>query len=400
MVPHWPTSSTRVRGWLWLSWLLISALALTPARAQTLPPIVDRNFSLDAYDGVAIGSVRIIGMGGAAIATAEGSSGTLLNVAAPAVRSATARGSWDWDFHLDAVTTTAASDPQNSGFVDAGNSTTVTGGIAGVVHNWGAALVGTTVFSSSRGVGSEQLDTALGRVKFAVARAFANEAYTIGAALRGGLFDVETASGRPLFRLRGIGIEAGALWRPFRQDVRIGASAALPVSGADVTSSGCDPLDCEGHILPRRIVVPWQFGVGAAYRIGPTRWDQRVNEAFRDERSFVIAADVIVTGATANGAGLEAFARGLLQRSGRSIAMSPRLGGELELFPGRLRLRAGTYWEPPRLVDISGRIHATAGAELRWLQFELFGPRRLRIAVTVDGARRYLNAGLSLGFWQ
>lgn len=399
MVRHWPTSPTRVRGWHCLSWLIVSALALPDAHAQALPAITDRNFSLDAYDGVAIGSVRIIGMGGAAIATAEGSSGTLLNVAAPAVRSATARGSWDWDFHLDAVTTTSASDPQNSGFADAGNSTTVTGGISGVVHNWGAALVGTSIVGSSRGVGSEQLDTALSRVKFAVARAFANEAYTVGAALRGGIFDVETASGQPLFQLRGIGIEAGALWRPFQQDLRIGASAALPVSGADVTSAECDPLDCAGYILPRRIVVPWQFGVGGAYRIGPTRWNQRVNAAFRDERSLVIAADVIVTGATANGAGLEAFARGLLQRSGKSIAVSPRLGGELELFPGRLRLRAGTYWEPARLADISGRIHATGGAELRWLQFNLFGPRRLRIAVTIDGARRYLNAGLSLGFW-
>lgn len=398
-MPHRPTFSKRTSHWVWLSCAVVTALTLGRARSQGLPQISDRNFALDTYDGVAIGSVRIIGMGGAAIATAEGSSGTLLNVAAPAVRSATSRGWWDWDFHLDAVTTTAASDPNNSGFSDVGGTSTVTGGLAGVFGNWGIAVVGTTFLNSGRNAGSDQLDIALHRVKLAVARTFANEAYTVGVAVRGGMFDVATAMGEPLFRLTGFGIEAGGLWRPFRQDLRIGASAALPVSGTDVISGGCDPLDCAGYILPKQVGVPWRLGVGAAYRLAFTQWNQRVQAAFRDERSLVIAADIVVTGPTEDGAGLEAFTRGLLQRSGRSAAVSPRLGGEFEWLPGRLRLRAGTYWEPARLTGTSGRIHGTAGAEVRWLQFNLFGPRRLRFSFTIDVSRKYINGGLSLGFW-
>lgn len=374
------------------------AVRLPGALAQPLPAITDRNFSLDAYDGVALGTVRIIGMGGAAVATAEGSAGTLLNPAAPAVRTATSNDWWDIDFHLDAVATTATTDRDNSGFRGTDGSTTATAGISGIVGTWGLALVG-TLLTSSAGVGSDRVDTGLFRGKIALARTFADEAYTFGIAVRAGLLTVESSTGQQLFRISGQNLELGGLWRPYQNDLRIGASVALPISGTSVDASGCDPMDCAGHILPSRVVVPWQTAVGAAYRVAPSAWNQHVNAAFRDERSLLIATDLVITGAVDQGAGLQAFARGLLQRSGTSISVSPRLGGELELFPGRLRLRGGTYWEPARLEDTRGRIHGTAGIEVRWLQFDLFGPRRLRLSLTFDGARHYINAGLSLGFW-
>ena len=376
----------------------VVGLELPSAFAQALPEITDRNFSLDAYDGVALGTVRIIGMGGAAVATAEGSAGTQLNPASPAVRSATSNDWWDLDFHLDAVTTTTTTDRDNSGFTGADGSTTATTGISGIAGPWGLALVANGLTASS-GVGSNRIDTELFRAKFALARTFGNEAYTFGLAVRAGLLKVDSSTGQPLLRIGGQNLEFGGLWRPYQKDLRVGASVALPISGTNVDATGCDPMDCAGHILPSRVVVPWHTALGVAYRVAPSQWNQHVTASFRDERSLLVATDLVITGAVIHGAGLEAFARGLLQRSGTSVSISPRLGTELELFPGRLRLRAGAYWEPARLEDTRGRIHGTAGVEVRWLQFDLFGPRRLRLSLTVDSARHYLNGGLSIGFW-
>ncbi len=369
------------------------------AAAQELPPITDREFALDAYDGVAIGSIRIVGMGGAALATAEGSAGTLLNAAAPAVRPATSTAGWDWDFHLDALSSTGTSDHDNSGRAGTDSTTITTFGLAGVLGDWGLAVVGTTLGGSSPGLTGERLDVSLARAKLALARTFRNEAYTAGVALRVGTFSLTSTAAGELFSITGSSLELGGMWRPYRGDARVGLAAALPVTGTQVDTSACDPMACAGHVLPERMTVPWQVAIGAAYRLAPTRWNQWVGGDFRDERSVLFAADLVLTGAVADGAGLEAFGRGELQRSGRSVVVSPRLGAEYEWLPGRLRLRAGTYWEPARLAGSAGRVHGTAGLEVRWLQFALWGQRRLRLSFTFDGARRYQNGGVSVGFW-
>ena len=88
-----------------------------------------------------------------------------------------------------------------------------------------------------------------------------------------------------------------------------------------------------------------------------------------------------------------------LQATGQHVGVSPRVGAEFEWLPGRLRVRAGSYWEPARFADVNGRIHATLGIEARAFEFSLFGPRRGRITLTGDVASRYNNVGLSVGFW-
>jgi hypothetical protein len=147
--------------------------------------------------------------------------------------------------------------------------------------------------------------------------------------------------------------------------------------------------------------VPWSVAVGAAYRFAPTPWNPRVDTLFRDERALLIAADVVVTGAVRDGHGLEAFARHRMQRSGRHVVVSPRLGAELELIPGWLRVRAGTYWEPARFDAVSGRLHGTTGFDLRL--FEVPVGRRVyrpHLSLVIDAAPRYGNLGVSIGFWR
>jgi hypothetical protein len=120
---------------------------------------------------------------------------------------------------------------------------------------------------------------------------------------------------------------------------------------------------------------------------------------FRDEQAVTLAADLVVTGATGNGYGIEAFGMQQLQRSGASVALSLRGVVEYEWLPGRLRLRGGAYWEPARFDGVGGRFHTTVGAELAVWQFYFLGQRRLRLAFTADVASRYRNAGVSIGFW-
>jgi hypothetical protein len=205
---------------------------------------------------------------------------------------------------------------------------------------------------------------------------------------------------KTLFTLTGAGLDAGATWKPKDLPLRIGVSAQSEVSGTNVASSDCDPLNCAGFILPSGVDVPWELAAGIAWRHGATPWNQRIAGRWRDERELIVEADVVVDGPVSNGAGVEAFLQKELQFSGRDPSVSPRLGAEYEWIPGWLRVRAGTYWEPARFYDRDGRLHATLGLDVRLFSFGFWGdPYRLRLSAAADAADRYGNAALSLGFW-
>ncbi len=386
--------------------LVLLVASAGSARGQAFPPIEDRDFALDLYSGAALGSVRIVGMGGTAVATAEGSAGTLANPASAAVRLTTSKGSWDWDFHLDALSAAFASDFDNNGVsgVDEFGTTLETFGLAGMLEGWGLAAVGTSESTVVRGQGTDaKLIARTERIKLAIAKEFLDRAFTVGAAIKIGAFELdEEIGGRSaaLFGMSGGGLELGGLWRPPGSDLRVGATVAFPVTGREVDTGGCDPDDCEGYILPERIGVPWEVAAGVAWRIAPTRWNQQVATDYRDERAVLLAADLVLTGPVADGHGLEAFGQQQLQRSGRKTVASLRLGAEYEWLPGRLRLRGGTYWEPGRFTGIDGRLHATLGVELSLFQFSVWRwTFRARVSVTGDIAVRYGNAGVSIGLW-
>jgi len=394
--------------------------ALGRPAAADFPSVTDPAYAIDLYTGGALGNTRIVGMGGAAVASAEGSAGTLVNPAAPAVRAATSTESWDWDFHVDYLSSVKASDWDNNG--DVGRNGTgvgsVTGGLAFMLGDWGLAVVvneQTTDFSvldddpATPEIETHPAQAAAIQGKVALARTFLHEQITIGLAARFGTFefrDQDRAVGdKRLFEITGGSAEAGAVWRPWLRDVRVGGAVALPVDGSNVTIDGnCTLMDCNGYILPEHVAVPWQITAGAAYRFAPTEWNQWVGGHWRDERSLMVELDVAITGASANAFGLEKFADHKLQRSGRDVAYSVRAGAEYEWLPGRLRVRAGSYWEPGRFLDaggapVAGRVHGTFGVEGRLFQFNLWGPRRGRISLTGDLARHYANIGASIGFW-
>jgi hypothetical protein len=372
------------------------------ARAAEWPMIADRAYSIDLHIGAAFASPRAIGMGGAAVAGAEGANGMLANPAGVAVRPRSARGNWDWDFSADTFVPTLQSDYDNDGNPQAPKHAVEVGeaGLLGFFRAWGLGITAASVvYKVDPGDGNpEPVEIEATRLRFLLGRSFLEEALTIGLSVRLANFGAARARA-PLFSEFGASAEAGVVVAPRNRAYRFGLRGAPRVNGTDLTTM-CDPLNCQGYILPGRAVAAWEVAAGAAYRFGQTPWNAPVAGRFLDERAWVLAADVVVTGPVDDGAGIEAFSQRRLQPSGRRVVASVRAGAEHETFPGRLRLRAGGYWEPARLEQATGRAHVTGGFEVRLFSFHFWGAeRRLAISSAVDGARRYLTIALALGFW-
>ncbi len=398
---------------VWIRRLLPVAACLAASRAHADPPtspITDSNYSIELYDGVALGNTAVVGMGGATVALAIGTAGTLFNPSAPAVKPTTDTDTWSWDYHLDYLNGSLSTDYDNNGFTNVeGGTSVLTGGLGLRVGEWAGAVTLTqqyapvvdSMYTTSAGR-TVPLQASVLRVQLALARWVERLDTAIGVSATTALFqlapDCTGDDCGSLFDVSGAGLELGATWVPREQSFRIGAALASPIQGGDV--SGCDPMDCAGWILPEKIVSPWRLAVGGAYRFADTHWNQLVGGYFRDEKSLTLAADLIVSGSSPNAFGLEAFGQHELQRSGRHPAFGVRGGAEYEWLPGRLRVRGGSYWEPGRFVGVGGRLHVTFGVELRVFQFWFWGSqRRGRLTLTTDVADHYRNAGFSVGFW-
>jgi hypothetical protein len=398
---------------VWIGRLLPLAAFLAASRADADPPtspITDSNYSIELYDGVALGNTAVVGMGGATVALASGTAGTLFNPSAPAVKPTTDTDTWSWDYHLDYLNGSLSTDYDNNGFTSAeGGTSVLTGGLGLRVGEWAGAITATqqyaplvdAMYTTSAGR-SVPLQASVLRIQLALARWVERLDTAIGVSATSALFqlapDCTGTDCGSLFDVSGAGLEIGATWVPREQSFRIGAALASPIRGGDV--SGCDPMDCAGWILPEKIVSPWRLAVGGAYRFATTDWNQLVGGYFRDEKSLTLAADLIVSGSSPNAYGLEAFGQHELQRSGRNTSVGVRGGAEYEWLPGRLRVRGGSYWEPGRFVGVSGRLHVTFGLEVRVFEFWFWGSqRRGRLSLTSDLADHYRNGGLSIGFW-
>ena len=389
--------------------LVSVALLAVAAPVAANPAIVDRNYAIDLFEGVALGNSATVAMGGASAANAFGTSGTLVNPSAPAVRRTTDTDTWSWDYHLDYLNASLSKDYDNNGVVSSGSGlAALTLGLGGRWHDWGIAVTGSTqnapIADAMFPLGGVNytMSATTSRVKLAIAKWVPELDMAIGVAADLGELSVKGDCTSPqceLFTINGGGVEGGATWIPRRQNYRLGAALRSRIIGGNVAAENCDPMSCEGFILPDQVVQGGQLVVGGAYRWAPEPWNQLVGGTFRDERSVTVVSDLVVTGSVPHGYGLEAFGQHELQRSGKYVNYSLRGGVEYEWLPGRLRLRAGSYWEPGRFEDVGGRLHATFGIEVRVFEVYLWGRRRGRITLTGDVAERYQNEGISIGFW-
>jgi hypothetical protein len=117
---------------------------------------------------------------------------------------------------------------------------------------------------------------------------------------------------------------------------------------------------------------------------------------------WLITADVLVIGASPDAVGIDGFLEQELRRVGQEVSVGVRLGSEIELWPGWIKLRGGGYMEPGRAAGVGPRFHGTAGLDLRLFTWDLFGwvdPFTVRVGGMVDFASRYFNWGVGVGLW-
>jgi hypothetical protein len=386
-----------------LPWLARAAWGQDPPPPQ-LPPITSRDFQIDLFEQPALGSPRLIAMSGAINSVAAGAAGLYTNPASAAVRPETRADKFAWNVYFSTYAPVSGQDFNNNGqpITSVRRSLLGAAGLLLQYDKWGLSLdLGYTAHEIAPEAGG-----GLGIRSFiphvVLARSLLDDELAVGLGLRGGALNVYTLQeDRTLFTRIGGSAELGAVWKPRARDLRLAVSGGLPVyTGAVAVRSGCDPASCQGYILPRGAVVPWDAIVGGAWRLSATRWNDPVSTDYRDERSLTVAFDLSVMGSVSDGYGMEALAARQLQPSGRHITLTPRLGLEGEVLPGWLRLRAGSYHEGARFEGIPGRWHGTAGGEARLFSFRLFGhERRPALSFAGDVAPRYHNVGLSIGLW-
>lgn len=427
---RWRGKVWRVFGWLWLLGLLLSPIGSSDAHAQDFPEPTNRQFTLDIYDGTAIGSAKIVGMGGVSAATAMGSSGILTNPAAAGIRLTTSNDTWDWDWHFDTQTPGLGSDPDNNGIEEEEAleyERNFTLGLVVQYKDWGIGIAGRSKTFKNAFVDemNEDIVTTVTAetelLKVSVAHYILDGQIVVGGGLRALSMDLlsETVNGENsvipeaiVASITGASFEAGGLWKPANQSFRVGGTISLPVVGDEFDlpilageSQPCDPLDCAGYILPERLKVPWKASAGVAYRLAPTAWNKHVESEWRDEKALLVGLDLVMTGKTHKGYGVEAYGQHQLQPSGRKHSLSMRGGVEYEWFPGKLRVRGGSYFEPSRYKDpngnnIPGRLHLTIGFDWSFYTLKVWDYKyRLQVSMWGDGADRYGVAGFSVGFW-
>jgi hypothetical protein len=391
----------RLIGWC----CALAALVPEVAHAQVaaFPPITNRDFNIDLFEQPAIGSPRLIGMGGAINSVAEGAAGLFTNPASAAIRPETESSKFAWNVYFNSYIPVNGQDSNNNGQAVTSVRRSLLGAVGLLLQygKWGLTLDGGYTAheiapEAGGGLGVRSLIAHL-----ALARTFHDDEIAVGIGVRAGGLNVYTLDeqAQTLFTRAGASAEVGTVWKPRDQSFRLAVGGALPVRTGAVEFN-CDPNNCFGYILPSEAIVPWDVRAGAAWRFGPTPWNHKVEGTYRDERQLTLAFELSLVGAVDNGYGMEAFAAKQLQVSGRGISPTPRLGLESEIIRGWLRVRAGSYLEASRFSETSARPHATGGLEVRLFAFHLGGrERRVALSLAADIAARYRNAGLSVGFW-
>lgn len=391
--------------------------------------------SLNAAQGPITGSTRFIGLGGAFVAIAEDSEGVALNPASDAVRLPYSWKLFDYSFGVDFAIGAwlPKSDFYNQpsdGNVD--QSTALFGSVHANAYyqHFGFGLAAEAQSNATsrpdkrQGVTSN-LGANFGVVHASVAYGFFDGQVLLGAGPRVIGMSFDSASSSSVLSSAGIGYETGMILKPTIEQFRVGFAFK---SGIDAKLPG-------SATEPDTLHVPWEVAAGFAYQIGERPLNpsfvtaeevarKRLPTGQKPTKAQIEAAEdelyeryqrlshryLLITGEIKVVERPEATSsvRGYWDEGGEMTSksdplLSPRLGLESELIKHHLRLRGGSYYEPPLVPHAVGRIHGTAGADVRLFRWNIFGLLDRfdywQLSLAGDGARSYLNTAFSVGFW-
>ena len=386
-----PSPALRLPFWA----ILVFGMGAGRARGDLSgPPITDNNYRVDLTQGAVVGPSRMTAMGGAYTSIAEGAAGLAMNPAAAAFRAPASKGWWDWDFTVGAFTS-GRSDFNNFGsFSSSIQKNNVTD--AGLLLQGGRFGFGVFGVSYRYDLQKPQGATSVefGATRFAFGGAALDRRLDWGVGIRPASLGAFSGGGSSkVLKLTGNGLDAGLIWNPGRGPLRVGAVCAgrITTEQSLEPSGSTGPVREAGLIVPSEVTLPTSGSVGASYT-----WR---SSPFWAAHPATLSADLQMYGAARNAVSVESFAEQKIQRSGEHKTLGYHLGSEYEAWPRRLRVRAGTYFEPSRFPGVSGRQHGTGGFEVNLFRLNLFGERRMSFSYAFDGARRYTNHFVSIGFW-
>jgi hypothetical protein len=229
--------------------------------------------------------VRVVGLGGAYTALAEGVEGAAVNAAAPAVREPFSLSWFDLDLDLGVSFpgSYANTDFDNSGAFDRVNNFLYFNvGAQAQLGYFGASISGEFLRYdvSPASASNPALSLTSGRWHALAAYGLAKDQLVVGAGIRAVSMELSQSggpvptTGSTILTMIGGAPEIGVLAKPDDFPMRFGATLRAPVSGGNL-GSGATRTDSQGItragslILPARIIMPWDIEVGMALQVGP-----------------------------------------------------------------------------------------------------------------------------------
>lgn len=247
------------------------------------------------------------------MAVAEGTEGSAVNAAAPAIRTLYSTSYFDWDLAVGISFPGAFtnSDFDNHGddpnlppnHANTGDYTDLTLGGTVQVGRLGVSATGDLQQYSvtNNTAGQPGLTLQIGRFKALTAYGLYDGQLAFGGGARIVTMQVLQNNVGTLLTMTGASPEVGALLMPTGQRWRLGATARAPVSastGVNVfgekviglgptnsTACGSTPgAQCVGGFYePSHIVMPWEVEVGFAYQLGPRPLNPGWNDPHQEE---------------------------------------------------------------------------------------------------------------------
>jgi len=391
---------------------LAALAALVPSRALSQDGSGGTT-TVDVYRSPVVASSRVTGLAGAYTGIAEGSQGAAFNPASFANRYPFSVDWFDYDWNLDWVLLAPGAD------IDFDND----GRASSAAEKFNAVNVAAGLQLGRFGMGimidinNIQLEGQDGKTSFSAnygylgfAYAFWREQLLAGLGFSTSSMLLSDTAVDESVKWETPGLDVGLLFRPLGSNWRVGASFRRHV----LVAPAKDQEAPDGLDPPDRLSVPWRLSVGASWFSNKSGYPYNTERDLRerdlemmersklletlDRRYILVALDVRVHGAAPDGSrSMAAFLSSVDPvESGQSVSVSVHAGAEAEVMSNRLVVRAGAYYEPPRIQAASPRGHGTGGADVRvgellWWQWKL--------GLTLDLAPDYYNSILSLGFW-
>lgn len=422
-------------------------------------PIRTSQYKIDLFQGPLLASSRIMGLGGAYTAVADGAEAIMYNPASVSLRPAHSTTYDDYDLtggivFPSSVTGTDFDNNGRRGFTyDSFYWANVGGSVQHGHFGLGAFLSaqqyelgrpGDDVVIDQQRV--DELTLRLYRFDAVASYGFFDEQLHIGGGVRVASFDAvdTTGSERLLFGAHAIGLQGGILATPYRLPLRLGFAARSPLVGFEDEGSRVKKDDAGDRrvgafYLPSNAEVPWEVEWGVATQLGKRAlnipWmdedkvDPKESEperravhgqrepAYKAARRILkrrywkiprerilLSFSMLLTGPASDAVGFESVLARTVDRSGQRVSLTSRAGAEAELWPNRLVLRAGSYVEPTRFNQSSTRVHATTAFDVRLIDWTVFGlypeDTSFRLSAAIDGARDYFGWTVGVGIWR